>query len=101
MRPIHQLSSRPDTSSRTTVPSQHAIEKVGIPDRILIKPGRFEPQEFEIMKTHTTLGIASNAIPLPARLMVAADGYDALISRRVYKDGMPHEKAVTIIAKGT
>ena len=28
----------------------------GIPDRILLNPGRFEPAEFEIMKTHTTLG---------------------------------------------
>jgi putative two-component system response regulator len=34
----------------------HDIGKVGIPDRILLKPGRFEPAEFEIMKTHTTLG---------------------------------------------
>jgi putative two-component system response regulator len=34
----------------------HDIGKVGIPDRILQKPGRFEPEEFEIMKTHTTLG---------------------------------------------
>ena len=34
----------------------HDIGKVGIPDRILLKPGRLEPDEFEIMKTHTTLG---------------------------------------------
>ncbi|WP_374604825.1 two-component system response regulator [Niveibacterium sp.] len=34
----------------------HDIGKVGIPDRILLKPGRFEPDEFEMMKTHTTLG---------------------------------------------
>jgi len=34
----------------------HDIGKVGIPDRILLKPGRFEPEEFEIMKTHATLG---------------------------------------------
>jgi HD-GYP domain-containing protein (c-di-GMP phosphodiesterase class II) len=34
----------------------HDIGKVGIPDRILLKPGRLEPEEFEIMKTHTTLG---------------------------------------------
>lgn len=118
----------------------HDIGKVGIPDRILLKPGRFEPQEFEIMKTHTTLGrdaieaaeralgsvvgflsmakeiayghqekwdgsgyplgLAGDAIPLSARLMAVADVYDALISRRVYKDGMPHEKAVAIILEG-
>jgi HD-GYP domain-containing protein (c-di-GMP phosphodiesterase class II) len=34
----------------------HDIGKVGIPDHILLKPGRLEPEEFEIMKTHTTIG---------------------------------------------
>ncbi len=118
----------------------HDIGKVGIPDRILLKPGRFEPHEFEIMKTHCKLGrdaiqhaedqlgveveflryakeiayfhqekwdgsgypegIAGDLIPVSARLMAIADVYDALISRRVYKEGMPHEKAVAIIAEG-
>jgi putative two-component system response regulator len=118
----------------------HDIGKVGIPDRILLKPGKLTPEEFEIMKTHTTLGrdaieaaekqlgidveflkmakdIAyyhqekwdgsgyptgahGDAIPVSARLMAVADVYDALISRRVYKDGMPHEKAVSIIFEG-
>ncbi len=118
----------------------HDIGKVGIPDRILLKPGRFEPHEFEIMKTHTTLGraaiehaerslgtpmaflsiakeiafshqekwdgsgypegLAGETIPVSARLMAVADVYDALISRRVYKDGMSHEQAVQIIIEG-
>ncbi len=34
----------------------HDIGKIGIPDSILLKPGKLEPAEFEIMKTHTTLG---------------------------------------------
>jgi putative two-component system response regulator len=34
----------------------HDIGKVGIPDRILLKPGRLDGEEFAIMKTHTTLG---------------------------------------------
>ena len=34
----------------------HDIGKVGIPDRILLKPGKLEAHEFEIMKTHTTQG---------------------------------------------
>lgn len=34
----------------------HDIGKVGIPDRILLKPGRFTPEEFEIMKLHTVIG---------------------------------------------
>ena len=118
----------------------HDIGKVGIPDRILLKPGRFTPDEFEIMKTHTTLGrdaieqaekqlgmnvdflkhakdfayyhqekwdgsgyptgASGDQIPISARLMAVADVYDALISRRVYKEGMPHTKAVEIIIEG-
>jgi putative two-component system response regulator len=115
----------------------HDIGKVGIPDRILLKPGRFEPDEFEIMKKHAALGrdaiesaekslgtnveflsmakeiamshhekwdgsgypegLSGDDIPIPARLMAVADVYDALISRRIYKEGMPHEKATAII----
>jgi len=45
-------------------------------------------------------GLIGEAIPLSARLMAVADVYDALISRRVYKEGMPHEKAVQIIVEG-
>ncbi len=118
----------------------HDIGKVGIPDRILLKPGPFEGNEFDIMKTHTTLGwnaieyaekalgtpvaflhlakeialyhqekwdgsgyphgLAGEAIPLSARLMALADVYDALISRRVYKEGMPHQQARQIIIAG-
>lgn len=118
----------------------HDIGKVGIPDRILLKPGKFEPYEFEIMKRHTTLGrdaiehaerslgveveflklakeialshqekwdgsgypegLAGDDIPISARFMAIADVYDALISRRVYKEGMSHEKAVAIITEG-
>ncbi|MFH0730786.1 MAG: two-component system response regulator [Pseudomonadota bacterium] len=34
----------------------HDIGKVGIPDNILLKPGKLTPEEFEIMKTHTLIG---------------------------------------------
>jgi putative two-component system response regulator len=34
----------------------HDIGKMGIPDRILLKPGKLTPQEFDIIKTHTTIG---------------------------------------------
>jgi len=118
----------------------HDIGKVGIPDRILLKPGKFTPEEFEIMKTHTTLGrdaiaaaesllntpaaflqfireiaythqekwdgsgypqgLVGEDIPVVGRLMAVADVYDALISRRVYKEPFPHEKAVMIIKEG-
>jgi putative two-component system response regulator len=115
----------------------HDIGKVGIPDAILLKPGRFTPEEFEIMKSHTTLGrdailaaeqrlglelpflayakeiaythqekwdgtgypegLSGDDIPISGRLMAVADVYDALICRRIYKEGMPHEKAIGII----
>jgi HD-GYP domain-containing protein (c-di-GMP phosphodiesterase class II) len=117
----------------------HDIGKVGIPDAILKKPARFTPQEFEIMKTHTTIGkdilensmkeneendflkIAYNIayyhhekwdgsgypcglkkeeIPLEARLMALSDVYDALISRRCYKEGFSFEESEKIILEG-
>jgi putative two-component system response regulator len=118
----------------------HDIGKVGIPDAILKKPGKLTVEEFEIMKTHTTLGrdaithaeallgtdveflttakeianshqekwdgsgypesLAGDAIPISARLMALADVYDALISRRCYKEPMSHEEAVVIIRNG-
>lgn len=34
----------------------HDIGKIGIPDAILLKPGRLTPDEFEVIKTHTTIG---------------------------------------------
>ena len=118
----------------------HDIGKFGIPDRILLKPSSLSPEEFEIMKTHTTLGfeaieqaekalglqppmlrtakeivlshqekwdgsgypqgLKGAAIPMSARLMAVADVYDALISQRVYKAALPHDRAVQIVFQG-
>ncbi|EXJ13477.1 response regulator [Imhoffiella purpurea] len=114
----------------------HDIGKVGVPDRVLLKPGRLDPDEWELMKQHaqhghdallraerelgTTdflqlareiahthherwdgtgypRGLAGEEIPISGRLMALADVYDALISKRVYKDSMTHEAAVRII----
>lgn len=36
--------------------SLHDIGKIGIPDNILLKPGQFTHDEFQIMKAHTTIG---------------------------------------------
>ena len=57
----------------------HDIGKVGIPDCILLKPGRLNPQEFEIMKTHTTLGYqailnAERALGAPVPFLSMAMG---------------------------
>lgn len=45
-------------------------------------------------------GLKGEEIPLSARIMALADVYDALISHRVYKDEMSHEKAASIIFQG-
>jgi putative two-component system response regulator len=37
----------------------HDVGKVGIPDQILLKPGKLYPEEFEIMKKHTTIGYST------------------------------------------
>ena len=44
-------------------------------------------------------GLKEDAIPISGRLMAIADVYDALISRRVYKQAFSHRKAVTIMVK--
>ena len=49
------LSGRDSELLRAAAP-MHDIGKVGIPDVILFNPGRLSAQEFEVMKTHTTLG---------------------------------------------
>jgi len=111
----------------------HDVGKIGIPDSILIKPGKLTDEEFDIMKTHTTIGakilagskaeilqiageialshhekwngkgypqgLAGYNIPLTARIVGLADVFDALTSRRPYKDPFPVEVAVDIIKK--
>jgi CHASE2 domain-containing sensor protein len=34
----------------------HDVGKIGVPDSVLLKPGRLDPEEYEVMKTHTTTG---------------------------------------------
>ncbi len=46
------------------------------------------------------MGLAGDAIPVPARLMAVADVYDAVISHRVYKTAGTHEQACGSIVKG-
>lgn len=116
----------------------HDIGKVGIPDSVLLKPGRLSDREFEIMKMHAEIGaqtldaalqafpsvkflqmareiaathherwdgsgypkgLAGVAIPLSGRIMALADVYDALTSKRVYKDAFTHEIARSMILK--
>lgn len=110
----------------------HDIGKVGIPDKILLKPGRFEPHEFEVMKEHAAIGgkilegadrfpvinagriialehhekwdgsgypnaLKAEEIHLYARIITIADVFDALSSKRCYKEPMPLDKVLSIM----
>ncbi len=46
-------------------------------------------------------GLKGEDIPLSARIMAVADVFDALVSKRSYKEGFPFEKAMSIIAEGS
>ncbi len=46
-------------------------------------------------------GLKGEDIPLTGRLMAIVDVYDALISKRPYKDAIPHEKAVEMVVEGS
>ena len=122
----------------TSASSMHDIGKIAIPDSILLKPGRLTPEEFQIMKQHTSKGceileqidsvekndyykychdichyhhekwdglgypegLAGDDIPIWAQVVAIADCYDALTSKRSYKDAFSHEKAVEMIRDG-
>lgn len=58
----------------------HDIGKIGIPDAILLKPGRFEPHEWETMKTHSSIG---------ARLL---EGDDSLLMRMACEIAQTHHE---------
>jgi HD-GYP domain-containing protein (c-di-GMP phosphodiesterase class II) len=54
-----EMGLKPDEVEKIRISAQlHDVGKIGIEDRILKKPGALTPEEFEIMKTHTTKGAA-------------------------------------------
>jgi putative two-component system response regulator len=111
--------------------TMHDIGKIGIPDNILLKPGKLTPNEIEIIKTHTTIGsrllagsrsvllqtaeviarthhenwdgggyphgLKGENIPLYGRINRICDVFDALISKRPYKDAWNIEKSIAEI----
>ena len=118
----------------------HDIGKVGVPDHVLLKPGKLTPAEFDIMKKHSNAGaitleavcdiyrknvlinmgisiarhhhecwdgtgypdgLQGEEIPLVARIMAIADVYDALRSKRCYKEAFSRDKSRKIIESGS
>ena len=116
----------------------HDVGKILVSDKILRKPGRLTPEEFEEMKKHASLGgdiarnilqgiadetylstaydiatyhheryggggypkgISGEGIPLSARIMAIADVFDALVSKRCYKEPMSVDEAFKTIAE--
>ena len=110
----------------------HDAGKIGIPDAILLKPGRLDEDEMRTMRTHVRQGeeivtgagwldgardvvachhekwdgsgypraLAGEAIPLAARIFAVADVFDALSSRRPYKEPLPPEEVLRILREG-
>ena len=110
----------------------HDVGKIGIPDGVLLKPGKLDDVEYALMKTHVEhgrdivsrsrwlqdamdvvyahheqvegrgypRGLAGSDIPVTARMFAIADVFDALTSRRPYKEPWSFEKAMEILAEG-
>jgi len=106
----------------------HDIGKIGIPDRILLKPGPLDESEWSVMRRHPAIGaellagggselmqmaetiahchherwdgngyprgLVGKAIPLAARIVAVCDVFDALLSKRPYKDPWSVDDAV-------
>lgn len=113
----------------------HDIGKIGIPDRILLKPGPLTPAEFAVIKTHSKVGatiidrvkvphiedyvdvilhhhermdgtgypdgLVGQDICVGARIVAIADCYDAMVSRRTYRDGLSHVTALQTMREET
>ncbi|NTV14977.1 MAG: HD domain-containing protein [Desulfobulbaceae bacterium] len=110
----------------------HDYGKIGVEDKILKKPGRLDPEEYEAIKTHVVKtrqileeiefegvyrtvpeiagahhervdgtgyprGVKGNDIPLGAKIIAVADVFEALTSRRHYREPMPVEEAFALL----
>ena len=124
----------------------HDVGKIGVPDSILLKPGKLTAEEYDLMKRHCGFGreiiapalagtggtnrgpqspillmaanlagthherwdgtgyprgLAGAAIPIEGRITAVADVYDALSSKRPYKEAFPLDRCLSIIREGS
>jgi len=73
----------------------HDIGKLGIPDSILNKPGKLSTEEFEVMKTHTTLGyemLKSSKRPILQAAAIIAQQHQEKWNGSGYPDGLKGEQ---------
>jgi HD-GYP domain-containing protein (c-di-GMP phosphodiesterase class II) len=111
----------------------HDVGKIGVRDNVLLKPGKLDDEEFEVMKTHVRHGLdivsrsnwlhdaedivgchhekysgkggygsgfAGDEIPINARIFAIADVFDALTSKRPYKEPFTFDKSIEILKEG-
>ena len=113
----------------------HDVGKIGIPDNILLKPGKLDEAEWKIMRKHPEIGatilsgshskvmqmaeiislthqerwdgsgypqgLKGEGIPLAGRIVALCDVFDALTSKRYYKEAYSIEKAMEIIEESS
>jgi putative two-component system response regulator len=112
----------------------HDVGKIGVPDEILLKPGKLDEKEWKIMKKHPEIGaeilsgshsavmqiaetialthqerwdgsgyphgLKGEEIPIAGRVVAICDVFDALTSKRYYKEAFSVEKSMEIIEGG-
>ena len=110
----------------------HDVGKIGVPDAVIIKPGKLTEEEFSQIKSHPVMGerilkqikempqlavgarwhherydgsgypdgLSGAEIPEEARIVAVADAYDAMTSRRSYRDILSQEKVISELQQG-
>ena len=109
IRALAHLAETRDTDTGVHIlRTQRFVEALARAEHDVGKPVAFLPMARTIARSHHERwdgsgypdGLAGDTIPIPARLMAVADVFDALISKRVYKEAMPIDQARAIIVEG-